>query len=293
MTRTATADNTVSFSIADLKSSIDGIPRILDLTIASALGFSNLHMIRKLISRHNHKLMRFGEVVSMVEKTSPKGGRPGKAYYLNKKQALYICTKSETENATEVTIEMVEVFDAYTSGKPVHVREHDRRTSTKVDDAIRLKKNIDRLETVVASIQPQAPNFCAMVIDGEHVFVDTNRFYGVGRAVVIGADDRMRIEYVDTSGSHGLSRSTFGPWYSKGRGKARDGLIVVGMVMEPAMRAAPVVDAVRHEITSLLEAGPFTDQQIARRLVCAPSLVRDVRREHSLRNRSYGLAISG
>ncbi len=48
-----------------------------------------------------------------MTQTSPRGGRPGKAYWLNKKQALYICTKSETDRATEATIQMVEVFDAW------------------------------------------------------------------------------------------------------------------------------------------------------------------------------------
>lgn len=291
MTRAIHSISNFLFEENTIRADIDGeTPWFVAKDIAAALGIE---------WRGNSTLARIKSDWKGVRKFRTPGGNQ-ELTVINEPAVYKFVFRSNKAEADRFTdwlagevLPAIRKDGSYTSGKPVHVREHDRRTSTKVDDAIRLKKNIDRLETVVASIQPQAPNFCAMVIDGEHVFVDTNRFYGVGRAVVIGADDRMRIEYVDTSGSHGLSRSTFGPWYSKGRGKARDGLIVVGMVMEPAMTAAPVVDAVRHEITSLLEAGPFTDQQIARRLICAPSLVRDVRMEHSMRNRNFGLAISG
>lgn len=292
MTRANFEYSRPAFGIADLNTSIDGTPRMLDLTLAGALGFSNRHMIRKLISRHDQPLTRFGEVVSMVEKTSDKGGRPGKAYYLNKKQALYICTKSETENATEVTIQMVEVFDAYTSGKPIHVREHDRRTSTKIDDALKLKKNIDRLESVVASIQPSTqPNFCAMVIDGEHVFVDINRFDGHGRAVVIQHDGKMRIQNVEPD-AHNLrtfgARSALGERYKSPHGGVmRNSVAIVGMIMEPQLdeRRQGYVDDVtdrrKLQITTLLEAGPFTDIQIAKKLCCNPKLVKAVRKVQS------------
>lgn len=279
------------FAVADLNSSIDGMPRMMDLRLADALGFANGHMIRKLITRHSERLERLGEVVSTVEKTSPKGGRPGKAYYLNKKQALYICTKSETENATEVTIQMVEVFDAFTSGKPVHVEAHTRRTSTKVDDALRLKKNIDRLESVVTAIQPQVqPNFCAMIVDGEPVFVDVNCYTQSGRAVVIGHNGQMRIEHVepDTIGVR-----PFGPRTALGERRpgahgtmVRNSLMVVGMVVDPLeRRRQAVVDDVssrlRGQIRTLLESGPWNDRQIASQLCCNPKLVREVRREQS------------
>ncbi|QIX21414.1 hypothetical protein FOB41_09840 [Agrobacterium pusense] len=297
MTRANFEYSRPAFGIADLNTSIDGTPRMLDLTLAGALGFSNRHMIRKLISRHDQPLTRFGEVVSMVEKTSDKGGRPGKAYYLNKKQALYICTKSETENATEVTIQMVEVFDAYTSGKPIHVREHDRRTSTKIDDALKLKKNIDRLESVVAtlevaSIQPSTrPNFCAMVIDGEHVFVDINRFDGHGRAVVIQHDGKMRIQHVEPD-AHNLrtfgARSALGERYKSPQGGTmRNSVAIVGMIMEPQLDERrqgyvdDVTDRLKLQITTLLEAGPFTDIQIAKKLCCNPKLVKAVRKVQS------------
>ena len=46
-----------------------------------------------------------------------KGGRPGQEYWLNEKQALFLCTKSEAPNAIDITIEMVEVFYGVKSGR--------------------------------------------------------------------------------------------------------------------------------------------------------------------------------
>lgn len=302
MTRATAENSRRPFAVADLNCSIDGAPRMMDLTLAEALGFARPSNIRRIITRHIPSLKRFGEVCSAVEQTlknkNNSGGRPGKAYYLNKKQALYICTKSETENATEVTIQMVEVFDAYTSGKTVNVESHTRRTSTKVEDAVRLKKNIDRLESVVATIdadriQHTQPNFCAMVIDGEHVFVDINDYkvQPGDRAVVVDHAGRIFIEAVDPE-TYGFKpmgpRSAVGPRYRHASGgTARNTVMIVGKVIERGMdvRRQQYVDGVserlRIQITTLLETGPWNDQQIARQLCCNPKLVREVRREQS------------
>lgn len=117
-----------ALTLADLNTAVNHEPRIAHRRLAEALGFSQAHKMGHLIERHIEALQRFGGVPSTVDETGPKGGRPGKTYWLNKKQALYLCTKSETANATEVTIQMVEVFDAYLKGeiKPVKVREHRR-----------------------------------------------------------------------------------------------------------------------------------------------------------------------
>ncbi len=117
-----------SLSLADLNTSVNHEPRIQDDRLAEALGFPRLRKIKDLIARHIEALQRFGEVCTTAGQTSERGGRPGKVYWLNKRQCLYLCTKSETANASEVTIQMVEVFDAYLKGevKPVRVKEHQR-----------------------------------------------------------------------------------------------------------------------------------------------------------------------
>ncbi|WP_312414091.1 BRO family protein [Shinella sp.] len=181
---------------------------------------------------------------------------------------------------------------AYTD-KPIHVREHDRRTSTKVEDAVRLKKNIDRLESVVTSIQPTQPNFCAMVIDGEHVFVDINDYkvQPGDRAVVVDHAGAISISAVDPE-SYGFKpmgpRSALGPRYPTSHGGiARNTVMIVGKVLGGSVRddRQRVVDDVsaqlRRQITTLLESGPWNDRQIASQLCCNPKLVREVRREQS------------
>lgn len=95
--------------------SVEGEARIRDLDLAARLGFADPHKIRNLIDRHAGALAALG-VSATVAETSSKGGRPGKAYYLNRKQAIFITAKSETAEATEITIEIIEKFDAYEKG---------------------------------------------------------------------------------------------------------------------------------------------------------------------------------
>jgi phage antirepressor YoqD-like protein len=90
--------------------------RIRDLDLAARLKFSDPHEIRRLIARHSTSLGELGVSVTVPETAGNKGGRPGKACYLNRKQAIFITAKSETPKATEITIEIVERFDAYERG---------------------------------------------------------------------------------------------------------------------------------------------------------------------------------
>jgi hypothetical protein len=96
---------------------IDGEPRVHDLRLAERLGFERPLNIRNIIKRNEAKLLKFG-VLSTVERTSGElGGRPTAEYYLNQKQAIFICMKSETEKAFDVQVEIVHVFDAYLGGQ--------------------------------------------------------------------------------------------------------------------------------------------------------------------------------
>lgn len=66
-------------------------------------------------------------------------GRPATAYYLNRKQAIFITAKSETPEATDITIEIIHRFDEYELGRasvaqqpriepPFHMKSHDEWT---------------------------------------------------------------------------------------------------------------------------------------------------------------------
>ncbi|MFG1461723.1 hypothetical protein V5F77_02405 [Xanthobacter sp. DSM 24535] len=129
----AIPNTTHALTPADLNTKVNHEPRISHRRLAEVLGYGEVHKMGHLVDRHSEALQRFGPFPSTVDGNGQKG-RPGKTYWLNKKQALYICTKSETANATEVTIQMVEVFDAWQSGDlaeaapdVVPVRGHVRR----------------------------------------------------------------------------------------------------------------------------------------------------------------------
>jgi hypothetical protein len=103
-----------NLTIKDLNNEVNHEPRIMDLRLGEFLGFAQPVNIKKLIRKHIVALEKIA-TVSAVE--TVKRGQKSTSYYLNKKQAIYICIKSETELATEKTLEIVEIYDAYTQGK--------------------------------------------------------------------------------------------------------------------------------------------------------------------------------
>lgn len=282
-----------AFTIADLNTEIDNEPRVLDVQLGEALGFARPRKIREIIARNLDEIETYG---SSAPRRGAYRGAEFVEYFLNEPQALLICMFSNTPRAAAVRKMLIDVFMEYRRGKldkPIHVREHDRRTSTKVEDAVRLKKNIDRLESVVATIQPTQPNFCAMVIDGEHVFVDINDYkvQPGDRAVVVDHAGAISINNVDPEyvGFKPMGpRSALGPRYPTSHGGiARNTVMIVGKVLSGSVRddrqrvVDDVTERLRIQITTLLDAGPFNDDQIARQLCCNPKLVREVRRVQS------------
>jgi len=109
---------------------VDGEARILDTDLATRLGFANPIDISKLIRRHTAALAALGVLATVA--TTPNnnglGGRPREAAYLNRKQAIFITAKSDTPDATNLTIEIIEKFDAYERGGmlPTHAILPDR-----------------------------------------------------------------------------------------------------------------------------------------------------------------------
>jgi len=95
---------------------IEGEPRMRDIDMAEALGFEHPRRIRSSITRHSNTLASFGDLAK-IEVTANQGGSPYDEYWLNEKQALFICTKSEAKNALDITIQMIEVFSAWRHGQ--------------------------------------------------------------------------------------------------------------------------------------------------------------------------------
>ena len=98
---------------------INGEPRVHDLELAERLGFDQPRDIRKLIKRNEDKLLKFGHRATVARCIEIGNGakREVEEFYLNQKQAIFICMKSETERAFDVQIEIVHVFDAYLNGE--------------------------------------------------------------------------------------------------------------------------------------------------------------------------------
>lgn len=254
MTRATKIDTTNRFTIADLNTEIDNEPRVIDVSLANRLGMAAPRNIRSKILQNINELISYGEVCTETVQTTKKGGRPSSAYYLNEPQALLLCMWSNTEKAATVRKMLIDVFMEYRRGrieKPISARQHKRRTSTPVDTAINLARTATRLEAVADKIQPKAPDMCAMVINGESVFVDIHKFDGAGRAVTLEADGAIRIQHVEPSYSDyqpmGV-RTALGERYRTVHGTtARNGVTVVGMVMEQGQPLAVQPMQIEHE----------------------------------------------
>lgn len=90
--------------------------RIRDLGLAARLGFERPLKIRELIKRWMADLERMGPCPAMGRVIN---GGEATEFYLNRKQAIFITAKSETAEATEITIEIIERFEAYECGQAV------------------------------------------------------------------------------------------------------------------------------------------------------------------------------
>jgi hypothetical protein len=86
-------------------------PRILDIELAKKLGYAHPADIRKLIRRlMDEGILNESEVFATVAKTSMRGGRPAKEYWLTEEQAILVTTQSKTETAITQLKTMVHVF---------------------------------------------------------------------------------------------------------------------------------------------------------------------------------------
>ncbi|MFC5359521.1 Rha family transcriptional regulator [Azospirillum himalayense] len=94
---------------------VEGETRIRDIDLGERLGFVRPNKIRELIERWMEALLKMGRCPTVGYRPA-QGGKETNAYYLNRKQAIFITAKAETAEATEITIEIIEKFDAYERG---------------------------------------------------------------------------------------------------------------------------------------------------------------------------------
>lgn len=113
MTLHSIAHPVVPVSQALALTPVSGEFRVHDLALAEKLGFERPRDIRKLIRRNEYKLLKFGGCATVARVVE---GNETVEYYLNQKQAIFLCMKSETDEAFDVQVEIVRVFDAYKMG---------------------------------------------------------------------------------------------------------------------------------------------------------------------------------
>lgn len=176
------APRLVHLTETDLNTKLDQTPRVMDLRLAEELGFEQPRKIRDLIDRHADALRQLAPLPTTTEKPSHRGGRRGTAYWLNKQQALYLCTKSETARATEATLLMVKVFDAYLG------RKTDSRPLQPPEPPKIQRRPVSLLDVL-------REGFGAIMIDGKLVIFNADDFdleHGA-EAVVQGPGDVIQI----------------------------------------------------------------------------------------------------
>lgn len=104
-------------AITDLNTTINHEPRIHDIKIGEALGFSRSRDVRRLIIDNMQELEIYGGVCGETAQTTTKGGRPSISYWLNEAQALLLCMFSKTEKAAEVRKAVIDTFMAWRKGQ--------------------------------------------------------------------------------------------------------------------------------------------------------------------------------
>lgn len=92
---------------------VEGEMRIRDLELAERLEFGRIRDIRKLIKRYLPKLESFGGCAT-VERVVE--GNVVVEFWLNQKQSILICMKSETDKAFDVQADIVRVYDQVVKG---------------------------------------------------------------------------------------------------------------------------------------------------------------------------------
>lgn len=141
----------------------EGELRILDIDLAQRLGFAKLTKIRELIKRHSDSLIKMGTLPTIGRVIN--GGK-AKEFYLNRKQAIFITAKSETKEATEITIEIIERFEAYERGEI-----NQFQIPQSYSEALRLAA--DQAETIKV-LQPKADGYDLIATsDGSMCITDT------------------------------------------------------------------------------------------------------------------------
>ena len=96
---------------------VGGELRVHDLDLGRRLGFADPRMVRKLIKSNAGNLNKINVLYAVEQTSGEQGGRPATEYYLDRRQAIFICMKSETATAIDVQMDIVRVYDRHLAGQ--------------------------------------------------------------------------------------------------------------------------------------------------------------------------------
>lgn len=91
----------------------DKVPRVRDVDLGKQLEMARPSDIRATIKGHAEILSAFGFLGRRPQNHGGGRGRPAVEYWLNKEQALYIASKSETEAGRKTLVMLVKAFSAF------------------------------------------------------------------------------------------------------------------------------------------------------------------------------------
>ncbi|MCV9907046.1 hypothetical protein OIV19_05350 [Brucella sp. HL-2] len=154
MTRAMQNNSTRTFTIADLNTDIDNEPRVHDICLAGALGFSRPRAIRQIIDRNIIELDTYG---SLATRRGKSRGQSFTEYFLNEGQALLICMFAQTVAAAAVRKALINVFMEYRLGrieKPIKVQAHTIKI-----DVSGARGNAEIMDMVSAGVQQGLTQF--------------------------------------------------------------------------------------------------------------------------------------
>ncbi len=135
---------------------INDEPRVRDLDLGVALGFARPAKIRELVERYSEKLSEFGVLPTVGKTSGALGGRPTTEFFLNRKQALFLCAKSETELAFEVTAAMVRLFDAALEGPRREIVRAPQTMEEALELALAQHRELKAKAAEIAVLAPKA-----------------------------------------------------------------------------------------------------------------------------------------
>lgn len=95
----------------------DKEPRIRDLELAKRLGYSEPKTIRQLIKRLAPNLAGLHQRSTAPLRKDGLPSKPANEFWLDERSALFVIARSETEVATKILGEVIDVFIAYRRGQ--------------------------------------------------------------------------------------------------------------------------------------------------------------------------------